>query len=155
MGTVSVIGRRIRITGARLGPQRTLTIVYHHATAPPHPARWEFRARAGSSRAARAARLTSFPTVLVTAAAAAQSPSQLTAGWVTALVVVPGALLASAAWLLQRRGRLARPASVAAISGRTVPGVPIVRVLGPEKPLIVRIEPHAGSASMRTEEVQR
>jgi hypothetical protein len=149
-----VSGRRIRITGARLAPQHTLTITYHHATPPPHPGHWQFRARAGSSRTAGAARLTASPTVLVTVAAVRAS-SQLTAPWVTALVVVPGALLASAAWLLQRRARLVRPPRVAASSRRTVPHMVTIRHLGPEAPLVVRIEPHAGSASIRTEEVNR
>ena len=153
-GTVLASGRRIRITGAKLAPRHSLTIVYHRATAPPHPGPWEFRARAGSSRTAGAARLTTSLTVLVTAAAVRTS-SQLTAPWFTALVVIPGALFAAAAWLLQRRGRLARPASVAAISGRAVPGMTTVRDLGPQEPLIVRIEPHADSVSIRTEEVKR
>jgi hypothetical protein len=99
------------------------------------------------------ARATS-PVVMVTAAVIRTS-SQLTAPWITALVVVPGALLACAAWFLLRRGRLALPARVAAISRRTVPGMTTVRDLEPGGPLIVRIEPHTGSASIRTEEVKR
>jgi hypothetical protein len=153
-GKVAISGRKVRVTGARLGPRHTLTIVYHDATAPPHPGPWKFRTRARSSHAAGVARLTTSPVVMVTTAAIL-SPSPSTAPLATALVVIPGIILASAAWFLLRRGRLVLPASVAAVSGRTVPGVTTVRDLGPDAPLIVRIEPHPGSSSIRTEEAKR
>jgi hypothetical protein len=152
-GTVSVSGRRIRVTRARLAPGHTLTIVYHDATAPAHPSSWEFRARAGSSRAAGVARLAASPVVMVTAATISHA-FRLTAPWLIALVVVAGVILASAAALWLRRGPLAPPASVAAIAGRTVPSVTTVRNVGPEASLIVRIEPHDGSSSIRTEELK-
>jgi hypothetical protein len=56
---------------------------------------------------------------------------------------------------LRRRSRLVLPASVTAISRHTVPSRTTVRDLESKGPLIVRIEPHAGSTSIRTEEVKR
>jgi hypothetical protein len=153
-GKVSVSHRRIRITGASIPPRHTLTIVYHYTAAPPHAGNWIFKARAGSSSTTGISRLATSPMVTVTAAAIASS-SQLTAPWIVGLVVIPCVLLAAAAWVLQRRARLARPTSVAAVRGRAVPGVMTVRNVGPEAPLIVRIEPHASSVSIRTEEAKR
>ncbi len=144
VGTVSIAGRRITVTGAALAAGGTLTITYHDATAPRSPGQTEFRAFEGVSATARLSALAQSP--VITVAGPAAGPPWLTVLLGVALAAVCATAVALSIRLSRRRTRRPAPATeVAAVPHPDPPRVAAVRNTGNKPSLALRIEPHAGT----------
>jgi hypothetical protein len=144
VGTVSIAGRRITVTGAALAAGGTLTITYHDATAPRSPGQTEFRAFEGVSATARLSALAQSP--VITVAGPAAGPPWLTVLLGVALAAVCATAVALSVRFSRRRTRRPAPATeVAAVPHPDPPRVAAVRKTGNEPSLALRIEPYAGT----------
>jgi hypothetical protein len=147
-GKVSVSGRQIIVTGARLRSPHALTITYR-GTAPRSAGRAEFTAEQSPSGSTTFAPLDQSPVVTVSG----QRGRNL---WLTPLLAVGlGAACATAVALgVRLRQELVKPASaVTAVSRSAQPRVPAVQTTGSEPTLTLGIEPHPGPSSSETKEV--
>jgi hypothetical protein len=142
-GTVSVSGRRIKVTGARLAAHRTLKITYRDGSAPRSTGETEFKAFESQSDAARLSPVAPSPVITVTGAAP-RPPWP----WRDFLLgAALGAVCATLAALGTRflRKRVPAPATqVATVSHRDPPRVAPIESTGSEPTLVLRIEPRAG-----------
>jgi len=150
-GAVAASGRRITVTGAKLGPGQPLVITYRPTAAPAAAGTSVF---AASDRAHASNALTTLapsPSVIV----AGRAPFHLPIPLVLALLAAACAAAAAAIWFLRHPTGPVPPPHVQALPHSGPPGMVSVQPSQTGATHAVSIEPHPGAPVMTVEETRR
>jgi len=150
-GAVTVSGRRITVTGAKLAPGQPLVITYRPTAAPPAAGTSVFAASERAHAINVLTALATSPSVIVAGRAPFHLPIQL----VLALLAAACVGAAAATWFLRHPARPVPPANVQALPHSGPPGMVSVQPSRTGATHAVSIEPHPSAPVMTVEETRR